>query len=149
MIENSNSLVVISLSKVGEKEFLQTLQPIYKVESSFCHHLEMLKIRKNERNDLYIFSRVVTYESLPVSVQSFKKILQHHLEKSAGEAMIQQTFQFWSGEEMLVKKLGVNALLPMLCRLRFSKSFQSDNHIYCDLNNSTLAYFVLFYRNRF
>ena len=29
---------------------------------------------------------------------------------------------------MLLKKLGVNALLPMLCRLRFSKSFQSDNH---------------------
>ena len=39
---------------------------------------------------------------------------------------------------MLVKKLGVNALLPMLCRLRLSKSFQSDNHVYCDLNNGTL-----------
>ena len=39
---------------------------------------------------------------------------------------------------MLVKKLGVNALLPMLCRLGFRKSFQSDNHVYCDLNNSTL-----------
>ena len=35
---------------------------------------------------------------------------------------------------MFVKKLGVNALLSML---RFSKSFQSDNHVYCDLNNST------------
>ena len=30
------------------------------------------------------------------------------------------------------KKLGVNALLPMLCRLRFSKSFESGNHVYCD-----------------
>ena len=30
-----------------------------------------------------------------------------------------------------VKKLGVNVLLPMLCRLRFNKSFQLDNHIYC------------------
>ena len=39
---------------------------------------------------------------------------------------------------MLVKKLGVNALLPMLCKLRFSKFFQSDNHVYCDLNNSTM-----------
>ena len=44
---------------------------------------------------------------------------------------------------MLVKKLGVNALLPMLCRLRFSKSFQSDNHVYCDLNNSTLDFLSL------
>ena len=31
---------------------------------------------------------------------------------------------------MLVNKLGVNALLPMLCRLRFSKYFQSDNYVY-------------------
>ena len=44
---------------------------------------------------------------------------------------------------MLVKKLGANALLPMLCRLRFSKSFQSDNHVYCHLNNSTLDFFHL------
>ena len=36
--------------------------------------------------------------------------------------------------------MGVNALLPMLCRLRFSRSFQSDNHGYCDLNNSTLDF---------
>ena len=28
------------------------------------------------------------------------------------------------------KKLGVNALLPMLCRLHFRKSFQSDSHVY-------------------
>ena len=49
----------------------------------------------------------------------------------------------WSGEEMLLKKLGANDLLPLLCRLRFSKSFQSDNHVYCDLNNSTLDFFHL------
>ena len=41
---------------------------------------------------------------------------------------------------MLAKKLGVNALLQMLCKLRFSKSFQSDNHVYGDLNNSTLDF---------
>ena len=37
------------------------------------------------------------------------------------------------------KNLGVTALLPMLCRLRFSRSFQSDNHVYrgLSLNNST------------
>ena len=34
---------------------------------------------------------------------------------------------------MLVKKLGVNAILPMLCRLRFSKSFQSDNEHLLDI----------------
>ena len=44
---------------------------------------------------------------------------------------------------MLVKKLGVNALLPMLCRLRFSKSFQSDNHVYCDFNNNTLDFHLV------
>ena len=43
---------------------------------------------------------------------------------------------------MLLKKLCVNVLLPMLCRLRSSKSFQSDNHVYCDLNNSTLDCFI-------
>ena len=45
---------------------------------------------------------------------------------------------------MLVKKLSVNALLPMLCRLCFSKSFQSDNHVYCHLNNSTLDFLSSF-----
>ena len=43
---------------------------------------------------------------------------------------------------MLVKILRVNALLPMLCRLRFSKSSQLDNHVYCDLNNNTFEFFV-------
>ena len=42
---------------------------------------------------------------------------------------------------MLVKILGVNALLPMICRLRFSKSFQSNNHVSCDFNNTTLDFF--------
>ena len=43
---------------------------------------------------------------------------------------------------MFVKILGVSALLPMLCRLRFSKSFQSDNHVYFDLNNRILDFFM-------
>ena len=50
---------------------------------------------------------------------------------------------------MLVNKLCVNALLLMLCRLRFSKSFQSDNCVFCDLNNGTLNILIKFYRNRF
>ena len=44
---------------------------------------------------------------------------------------------------MLLKKLGVNASLPMLCKLRFSKFFQSHNHVYCDLNNCTSDFFYL------
>ena len=47
-----------------------------------------------------------------------------------------------SSEEMLVNKLGVDALLLMLCRLRFSKSFQSDNYVYYDLSNSTLDFLI-------
>ena len=41
---------------------------------------------------------------------------------------------------MLVNKLGVDVLLLMLCRFRFSKSFQSDNYVYYDLNNSALDF---------
>ena len=36
---------------------------------------------------------------------------------------------------MLVNKLGVDVLLLMLRRLRFCKSFQSDNYVWYDLNN--------------
>ena len=38
-------------------------------------------------------------------------------------------------------KMGVNALLTRLYRLRFSKSFQSDNYVYFDLDNSALDFF--------
>ena len=41
---------------------------------------------------------------------------------------------------MLVNKLGVDVLLLMLCRLRFCESFQSDNYVYYDLNNSALGF---------
>ena len=43
----------------------------------------------------------------------------------------------------MFKKLDANALLLMLCRLRFNKSFQSNNHVYCDLNNSTLDFYFI------
>ena len=42
---------------------------------------------------------------------------------------------------MLVNKLGIDALLLMLCRLCFRKSFQSDN-VYYDLNNSALDFLI-------
>ena len=75
IIKNDNSLVVILLSKVVENDFLQTLWPIHKVESSYCHYLDMLKLQTNERNDVYIFSRVVTHKSLPAPLQSFNRKL--------------------------------------------------------------------------
>ena len=43
---------------------------------------------------------------------------------------------------MLVNKLGVDVLLLMLCRLHFCKSFQSDNYVYYDLNNSALDFLI-------
>ena len=54
IIKNDNSLVVILLSKVGETSSFR-LYRIHKVESSYCHYLDMLKLQKNERNDVYIF----------------------------------------------------------------------------------------------
>ena len=62
--------------------------PIHKVESSYCHYLDILKLQKDERNDVYIFFGVVTYESLPGSLQSFKRKLWNHFEKSLGKIMI-------------------------------------------------------------
>ena len=87
IIKNDDSLVVISLFKVVENAFLQTLKPIHKVESSYRHYLDMLKLQTNKRNDVYIFSLVLTYESLPASLQSFKRRLQNNFEKSLGEFM--------------------------------------------------------------
>ena len=43
---------------------------------------------------------------------------------------------------MLVNKLGVDVLLLMLCRLRFFKSFHSDNYVYYDFNNSDLDFLI-------
>ena len=55
IIKNGNSSVVILLSKIVENEFLQTVQAIRTVESSYCHYLDMLTSQKNEGNDVYIF----------------------------------------------------------------------------------------------
>ena len=49
---------------------------------------------------------------------------------------------FGTSEEMLVNKLGVDVLLLILRRLRFCKSFQSDNYVYYDLNNSALDFLI-------
>ena len=103
----------------------------------------MLKLSKNKRNDLYIFLARPDVRKLTCLTSKFQEEPKEPLQEFAWKSCaIWQTFQFWSGVEMLVKKLGVNALLPMLCRLRFGKSIQSDNHVYCDLNDSTLDFFI-------
>ena len=48
--------------------------PHFQIHSAVSD-LDMLKLQTNERNDVYIFSRVVTYESLLASLQSFKRKL--------------------------------------------------------------------------
>ena len=40
---------------------------------------------------------------------------------------------------MRVNELGVDVLLLMLCRLRFCKSFQSDDYVYHELNRFRLS----------
>ena len=50
---------------------------------------------------------------------------------------------------MLVNKLCVDVLLLKLCRFHSHKSFQSNNYVYYDLNNSALDFFIQFYRNCF
>ena len=47
-----------------------------------------LNYGKIKGTNLHIFSRVVTYGSLPGSLQSFKKTLQNHFKKSPGEGMV-------------------------------------------------------------
>ena len=131
IIENYNNLVVISLSKVSENEFLQTSQPTHKVESSYkrseyfprasLHTKDYLPHCKVSRRTYRITSR-----NRPVKLWYMTNIPDLERRKNVG------------------KKLGVNALLPMLCRLCFSKSFQSDNQICGDLNNNSLDFLSSF-----
>ena len=43
---------------------------------------------------------------------------------------------------MLVNKLAVDVFLLSLCRRSFCKSFQSDNYVYYDLNNSSSDFLI-------
>ena len=63
IIENDNSLVDISFSKIGENEF----------SSDFIANLEMLKLQENGRDDLYILSRVVTYQTVTCLTAKFQE----------------------------------------------------------------------------
>ena len=78
----------------------------------------------------------MTYPSLPASLQSFKKNLSRNCLVKLWYMTNIPVLERW--RNVGLKRTAVNnVLLLMLCRLRFSKSFQSDNHIYCDFNNST------------
>ena len=90
----------------------------------------MLKLRQNKRNDLYIFFACRDIRKLTCLTAKFQEDPIEPLQEIAWRIYgICRSFQFRSGKDVLVKNLGVNALLPMLCRFRFSKSFQSDNNV--------------------
>ena len=101
----------------------------------------MLKLQTNERNDVYIFFARRDARKLTCLNAKFQEEAIEPLREMAWWIYgIWRTFQFWSSEEMLVNKLGVDVLLLMLCRLRSCKSFQSDNYVYYNLNNSALDF---------
>ena len=103
----------------------------------------MLKLQTNERNDVYISFAHRDARKLTCLTAKFQEEAIEPLREIAGGIYgIRRTFQFWSSEEMLVNKLGVDVLLLMLCRLRFCKSFQSDNYVYYDFNKSTLDFLI-------
>ena len=102
----------------------------------------MLKLQKNERNDVYIVFARRNVRKLTCLITKFLEEAIEPLREVAWWSYgIWRTFQFWSSEEILVNKLGVDVLL-LLCRLRFWKSFQSDNYVYYDLNNSALDFLM-------
>ena len=103
----------------------------------------MLKLQKNERNDVYIFFPRRNVRKLTCLIAKFQEEAIEPLQEIAWWSNGKwRTFQFWSSEEMLVNKMGVDVLLLMLCRLRFWKSFRSDNYVYYDLNNSVLDFLI-------
>ena len=103
----------------------------------------MLKLQTNERNDVYIFFARRDVRKLTCLTAMFQEEVIESLREIAWSIYgMRRTFQFWSSEEVLVSKLGVDILLLMLCRLCFCKSFQSDNYVYYDLNNSALDFLI-------
>ena len=141
IIKNDNILVIILLSKVVENEFHSDF--IAYSQSSYRQYLDMLKLQTNEMNDVYIFFARHDVRKLICLTAKFQEEAIESLWEIAWWIYgIWRAFQFWCSEEMLVNKLGVNVLLLMLCRLRFCKSFQSDNYVYYDLNNSALEFLI-------
>ena len=100
ILENDNSLVVISLSKVSENEFLQPLKPIWKGELSYCHYLEMLKLKAT----ICIFFARRDVQKLTYLSAKFQEDPVEPLREITFRSYgIWRTSQFWSCEEMLVK----------------------------------------------
>ena len=67
----------------------------------------MLILRKNKRNDLYIFLARPDVRKLTCLTSKFQEEPIDPLREIAWKSCaIWQTFQFWSGVEMLVKRTG-------------------------------------------
>ena len=83
----------------------------------------MLKLRKNERNDLYMFSRVVTYESSSASLQSFKKTLQNHFEKSPGEVVVFEEHSSFGAVKKCWEKTGCQCFTADIMQTSFEQVY--------------------------
>ena len=96
----------------------------------------MLKLRKNKRNNLYICFARRDVRKLTYLTAKFQKDPIEPLLEIPGKVMVNDEHSSFGAVKKCWQKL------PMLCRLPFSKSFQSDNHVYYDLNNSILEFFI-------
>ena len=84
----------------------------------------MLTLQKNERNDVYIFFARRDVQKLTCLTAKFQEEAIEPLREIAWWSYgTWQTFQFWSSEEMLVNKLGVDVLLLMLLQTSFLQVF--------------------------
>ena len=103
----------------------------------------MLKLWKNKRNDLYIFFTHHDVRKLTCLTTKFQEEPIEPIRGIPGEVIVyDENSSFGAVKKYVRKQTGVDALLPMLFELRFSKSFQSDNYVYYDLNNITFEFFM-------
>ena len=83
----------------------------------------MLKLQKKIKGTICIFlSRVVTYESLPASLQSFKKNLSNHFKKSPGEGMVYDKHCSFGAVSMLYGQCYADVLSANLFNQMFTMS---------------------------
>ena len=73
----------------------------------------MLKFLKNKRNDLYIFANRDVRKLTCLTAKFQEEPIEPLREIAWRKYGIWRISQFWSGEEILVKKLGVNASVSL------------------------------------